>query len=66
MHCPDYWCRRSGDPCDRDIMHKGCRKTKNDFVRKEIVIIFVCIHIITDITFIYLKTGQSLAVISGL
>ena len=47
-------------------MHKGCRKTKNDFVRKEIVIIFVCIHIITDITFIYLKTGQSLAVISGL
>ena len=42
MRCPDYWCHRSGDPCDRDIMHKGCLKTKNDFVCKEIIIIFVC------------------------
>ena len=34
--------RWSGVPCDRNIMYKGCLKTKNDLVRKEIIIIFVC------------------------
>ena len=34
--------RWSGVPCDRNIMYKGCLKTKNDFVRNEIIIIFVC------------------------